>query len=77
MTSTRKHVVLVHFRRAGVPGGRPWTVHHLGQCIPAATVRFEVASETIFQPKKKANPRAWIRALGRVDVDARGNVVIR
>lgn len=69
-------VVIVHFRKAGVKNDRPWTVHVRGSCIPAASVTFEVPSFTVFKPEKKTNPRAWIRAVGLVRVDAQGNAVV-
>ncbi len=72
----RNKVVIVHFRKAGVKTGFPWTVHYSGQCIPAATVTFKVSCETIFRPEKKSNPRAWMRATGKITIDKQGNVVI-
>lgn len=69
-------IVLVHFRKAGVKSGKPWTVHVRGKCIPATTVSFNVPIVSVFRPEKKSNPRAWFRAKGTVATDKYGNVVI-
>jgi hypothetical protein len=65
--------VKVHFNRQRAPNGLPWTVHTSKACIPASEVRILVAAETVFQPEKKTNPRAWFRARGVVEID--GSIV--
>ena len=65
----RARKVKIHFNRQRAPKGLPWTVHLSGQCIPAADVRILVPAETVFQPEKKANPRAWISARGIIQIE--------
>lgn len=62
-------VCYIHFNKNGSKHGLPWTVHTNGKCIPASEVNINVHAKTVFRPNKKGNPKAWIRAIGVIQID--------
>lgn len=63
-----------HFNRQRAADGLPYTVHVSGQCIPAAQIICQVPTETVWQPEKRSNPRAWVKGRGVVAV-GEGHVI--
>lgn len=61
--------IYLHFNKQGSSKGFPWTVHTSSACIPAAEVRILVPLSTVWKPDKKTNPRAFLKAKGRIRFD--------
>ncbi len=64
-----KRVAYIHFNKRGSDKGLPWTIHCSGVCVPCKSVHIKCESETKFRADSKKNPRAFIRAFGRVLVE--------
>lgn len=62
----RPITVYLHFNKQGSKDGYPWTVHTSKACIPAKSVTVFTPMETVFKPKKKTNPRAFLKTKGYV-----------
>lgn len=71
----QKRVAYIHFNKPLCDKGFPWTVHFAGACFPCKSVQIKCESETKFRADSKKNPRAFIRAVGRVLI-ANGNAII-
>lgn len=69
-------VIRVHYNRFGTQKGLPWTVHTSKFCAAASHVSFEVPTQTEECPKKKTNPRYFIKCFGRVSWKGKTAVIV-
>jgi hypothetical protein len=54
---------MVHYLHVNKPKGC-WTVHNSKGCFHFDEVNIEVDARTVYKPKKKDNPRFFIRCRG-------------
>ncbi len=64
----RKNGVIIrfHYNKQNEKKGLPWTLHTSRQCVSASHVLFHVPIETEENPKKKSNPKYFLKCNGNI-----------
>lgn len=70
------YVIRLHYNRQGERKGFPWTLHTSQGCFPASHVVISVPCVTEEKPKKKTNPRYFVKVHGVIHWD-KGIATIR
>ena len=59
-------IIRFHYNKQKAKNNLPWTLHCSNQCISASHVIFNVPIETEENPKKKNNPRYFLKCNGKI-----------
>ncbi len=59
-------IIRFHYNKQNEKKGLPWTLHTSRQCISASHVLFHVPIETEENPKKKNNPKYFLKCNGNI-----------